>query len=79
MKITRNRELDLAYITFSDRPIARTLEASEDVYFDLDAAGQLVGVELLRASAYLDQDTLNINEVVKILEDEPVKPELVFG
>lgn len=79
MKITRDRATDMAYIKLSAEPVARTLEASPEVYFDLDAAGHLVGVELLRASAYLDRDEWSLTVPAEIREGETVKPELVLS
>lgn len=78
MKITRDRQTDTAYIQVSDKSVAETLEASLDVYFDLDDEGKLVGIELLKASEYLDRDELSIT-IPSAPLSTPAKPELVFG
>ena len=38
---------DAAYIALSTAPVARTVEASPSIQVDLDAAGAVVGIELL--------------------------------
>jgi len=61
-----DRDHDLAYILL--RPelrgepravVARSTRAAEDVVLDLDEDGQLIGIELLNASARLDLDKLS--------------------
>ncbi len=78
MRITRDRTADTAYIELLNAPVAKTIEASPDVYFDLGAGGELVGVELLAASEYLDRDELTIL-IPQGAMPTPAKPELVFG
>lgn len=59
-----DRERDLAYILL--RPelrdqrggAARSVRVGEDIVLDLDANGQLVGIELLNASSRLDLDSI---------------------
>lgn len=78
LTITRDRTSDVAYLSFDDAAVARTLEAAPGMYFDLDERGHLIGVELLRASDYLDRDELTII-IPTAPVSEPVTPELVFG
>jgi uncharacterized protein YuzE len=40
-------EADAAYIRFSNKTVSRTQEESDVCILDLDAAGSLVGIELL--------------------------------
>lgn len=59
-----DREHDLVYILL--RPelrgrrgaVARSVRVAEDIVLDLDESGQLIGIELLNASARLDVDDL---------------------
>jgi uncharacterized protein YuzE len=78
MRITRDRTTDTAYIEMLNAPVSKTVKASADVYFDLTEGGELVGVELLAASKYLDRDELTILTPQGALPT-PAKPELVFG
>jgi uncharacterized protein YuzE len=57
-----DREHDLAYIRL--RPELRersrggqSVRVAEDIVLDLDAEGQLIGIELLKASSRLDLST----------------------
>src|SRR5205809_6118288 len=60
-----DHEHDLAYILL--RPelrhqpgsIARSMRVAEDIVLDLDANGQLVGIELLNASTHLDLNRIS--------------------
>lgn len=79
MKITRDRTADAAYFKVSDTPVARTLEVDEDIYIDLDADNNVVGVELLNASSYLDRDQVSIIIPPTIDSAMPIGPQLVFG
>ncbi len=60
-----DREHDLAYILLRpelrDQPggVAQSIRVAEDIVLDLDGNGQLVGIELLNASARLDLDNVS--------------------
>jgi uncharacterized protein YuzE len=56
MKATYDREADALYVYVApDRgPIARTVRMTDDVMVDIDADGQIVGVEVLHAAAMPD-------------------------
>ncbi len=60
-----DRKHDLAYILLRpelrNRPgsVARSTRVSEDIVIDLDANGQLIGIELLSASSRLDLDSIS--------------------
>ena len=55
-----DRENDVAYILvrpeLRDKPrkIAQSLRVADDIVLDLDEDGQLIGIELLKASSRLD-------------------------
>ncbi|MBS7604826.1 DUF2283 domain-containing protein [Candidatus Bathyarchaeota archaeon] len=50
MKVEYDRESDILYIKFRDSKIKETRMMSEEVYIDLDDEGNLVGIEIWRAS-----------------------------
>jgi superfamily II DNA or RNA helicase/uncharacterized protein YuzE len=60
-----DRERDLAYILLRpelrDKPggVARSVRVADDIVLDLDVNGQLVGIELLQASARIDISTVS--------------------
>jgi uncharacterized protein YuzE len=45
-------ESDAAYIRFSDKSVSRTQEESDVCILDLDAAGGVIGIELLSVFGY---------------------------
>ena len=47
MTIRYDPEADAAYIRFSDEPVSSTQEESDVCILDMDAAGGLIGIELL--------------------------------
>jgi uncharacterized protein YuzE len=49
MKINYFEDTDTALIHFSDREVVETREVSENVYLDLDSAGNLVSMTLEHA------------------------------
>jgi uncharacterized protein YuzE len=51
--------LGVAYVKFSDEQIVKTVEVTPSVQVDLDAAGTVVGVELLSPTDALPIDALN--------------------
>ncbi|MEM2183228.1 MAG: DUF2283 domain-containing protein [Candidatus Bathyarchaeia archaeon] len=50
MKVEYDRESDILYIKFRDSKVKETRMLSEDAYIDLDDEGNLVGIEIWRAS-----------------------------
>ncbi|MGB9756248.1 MAG: DUF2283 domain-containing protein [Candidatus Bathyarchaeales archaeon] len=50
MKVEYDRESDILYIKFKDAEIKDTQMLSEDAYIDLDKDGNLVGIEIWKAS-----------------------------
>jgi uncharacterized protein YuzE len=51
--LSSDHDADAIYIRFSNRAIAETIELSEDVYVDIDALGDPVGIEILHAEPSL--------------------------
>lgn len=54
MKFHHYPETDSLYIELSDRPSADSLEVAPDVVLDFDDEGHLVGIDLDRASQFVD-------------------------
>jgi len=58
MKVYYDKETDSAYIELSQTKPSGTIEISEGVNIDTTNAGEVVGIELLNASARFPIDTL---------------------
>lgn len=50
-------EADILHLAISDEPEAESVELSPNVTAELNAAGELIGIEILDASSYL-RDTI---------------------
>ena len=50
MKVQYDRESDILYLKFKDSKITQTQMLSEDAYIDLDEKGNLIGIEIWKAS-----------------------------
>jgi uncharacterized protein YuzE len=50
VKVEYDRDSDILYIKFKDSEIKDTQMLSEDAYMDLDKDGNLVGIEIWKAS-----------------------------
>jgi len=53
-------ETDSLYIELSERPSVASQEVSPGVVLDFDAAGQLVGIDIDRASRVVDLSRLDV-------------------
>ncbi len=58
MRITYDPKYDLLYIKIGDAEKVITKEIDEDITFDLDPDGKLIGIEILSASEHLNLDSL---------------------
>ena len=54
MKVTYNSEVDVLRVLFSDARIQESDEDKPGVILDYDAAGNVVGLEILNASQRVD-------------------------
>jgi uncharacterized protein YuzE len=62
MKITYDEEADAMYIHLNDKDVAKTVKVSDRVLVDLDAEGNLRGVEVLFVSrALADADFSHVH------------------
>jgi uncharacterized protein YuzE len=59
LRTTYSSDADTAYIEFGNpRPVSESVEAAPDLVIDLDDRGQIVGMELVTASRWLDRSAL---------------------
>jgi len=65
MRITYDPKYDLLYIKLGESEKVICKEVDEDITFDVDATGKLVGIEILSASEHLTLDNLLPIEMVK--------------
>ena len=61
MKLNYYPETDSLYIELQGKPGTETREISDGLNVDLDAAGNVVGIDIDRASTRLDLSTLETN------------------
>lgn len=50
-------EADVLYILLKEGPVEDTVEAGEDVFIELDEKGEIIGIEIWRASNVLESVT----------------------
>ncbi len=55
MKITHDNQADAVYIKLTDTPFHRNQVINENVILDIDATGNVIGVELLAVSTWLHE------------------------
>jgi len=65
MRITYDPKYDLLYIKLGEAEKVVCKEIDEDITFDVDETGKLVGIEILSASEHLKLDTLLPVEMAK--------------
>lgn len=47
MRLTHDLDADALYITISDQPVTKTLEVDDETMVDVDANGDIVGIEVI--------------------------------
>ena len=47
MKVSKNKKLDVGYVQFKSRKVHKTVELRPGILFDLDKAGDVLGIEVL--------------------------------
>jgi uncharacterized protein YuzE len=65
MKISYNPKYDILYIKLGKAKKVFCIEVDEDITFDVDQSGKLVGIEILSASERLDLKSLLPVEITK--------------
>ncbi len=58
MKLSYDRATDSLYVLLVDRPGADVIEVAPGVVVDLDASGEIVGLDIDHASRFVDEATL---------------------
>ena len=51
MRVKIDHDAELAYVRFTDEPVARTVEIDEAINLDLDRFGVVIGIEFLDLDA----------------------------
>ncbi len=69
MKLSYHRDTDSLYINLVDRPGADTIEVAPGIIVDVDASGEVVGIDLDHASRFVGEEELR-RQVVRI-ETQP--------
>jgi uncharacterized protein YuzE len=67
IKITLDEQADAAYIYFKEigaGEVAKTISLNESLNVDLDSDGQILGIEVLDASANLPSSTIQSAEII---------------
>ena len=70
MKLNYYPETDSLYIDLSEQPSADSLEISEGVVLDYDAAGNLSGIDIDNASAKVELKKLILSRLPGDVETE---------
>lgn len=65
MRITYDPKYDLLYIKFGEAEKVLSKEIDEDITFDVDVSGKLVGIEVLSASEHLNLEAILPVEIKK--------------
>lgn len=59
MKLEYDPQADAIYLRLKDAEIASTREVEDNLIVDLDAAGRMIGIELLFVSDYLAPEDID--------------------
>ena len=70
MRLNYYPETDSLYIDLSEKPSADSLEISEGVVLDYDAAGNLSGIDIDNASAKVELKKLTLSRLPGNVETE---------
>jgi uncharacterized protein YuzE len=63
MKAAYDREADALYLLFAKAEVVKTEEVRPGIVFDYDAAGRIVGIEILEAAKTIAGDPLNLGSL----------------
>ncbi|MEA5111778.1 hypothetical protein SDC9_40163 [bioreactor metagenome] len=63
MKIRYDKEADVVYIRLSDQEVAESDQEKDGVILDYSESGQIVGIEILNASASMANENGILYEV----------------
>ena len=63
MKIKYDKETDILYITFTSAAVAESDQEKPGIILDYSSEGEIVGIEILQASAKMENDKGILYEV----------------
>ena len=63
MKIEYDKEADALYITLKRGKVSRTTKRRDNLVVDLDARGNILGIEILEASSQVPKNQINAVEL----------------
>ena len=73
MKVKYFSDTDTALVEFSDRRVSETKEINENIYIDLDSAGNLVAMTIEHARKQASLPSLSYEQIEKGLPDKTVQ------
>jgi uncharacterized protein YuzE len=53
MQFQLDRKLNALYVSLREAPVAKTVEITDTIYYDIDDSGNLLGVEFLNADEFI--------------------------
>ena len=59
-KVHYDPEADILYIVTKEGPVDNTIPADDDIYIELDENGNIIGIEIWRASTNILENLTNI-------------------
>jgi uncharacterized protein YuzE len=75
MKVKYFSDTDTALVEFSNRKVSETKEINENIYIDLDSAGNLVAMTIEHAKKQASLPSLSYEQIEKQLPDKVLQRE----
>lgn len=73
MKVKYFSDTDTALVEFSNRKVSETKEINENIYIDLDSAGDLVAMTIEHAKKQASLPSLSYEQIEKEMPDKTVQ------
>jgi len=73
MKVKYFSDTDTALVEFSNRKVSETKEINENIYIDLDSAGNLVAMTIEHARKQASLPSLSYEQIEKRLPNEALQ------
>lgn len=73
MKVKYFSDTDTALVEFSNRKVSETKEINENIYIDLDSAGNLVAMTIEHAKKQASLPSLSYEQIEKEMPDKTVQ------
>ena len=71
MRIHYSKEADVLYIRLKEKQISDTDQLSDDIIVDHDSDGDIIAIEILRASDKADVNELVIQAFDRVMVERP--------